>query len=176
MTATRAPRISIRPVTPADAAAIARWRYPPPYEMYSFAAEDAEWLLRPELRYPAAYDEHHELVGYFCYGEDARIPAAVESGLYADVRLLDVGLGMRPDRTSQGLGTAFLSAGLKFGERTFSPNGFRLTVAEWNSRAVRLYERSGFSATGAFTVQESGISFLVMTRLSLRNDQARSPH
>ncbi len=144
--------------------------------MYSFTPEDEDWLLRPELRYHAAFDEHQELVGYFCYGEDARIPAATELGLYADESLLDVGLGMRPDRTGQGLGPAFLSAGLEFGQRNFGPDGFRLTVAAWNSRAVRLYERSGFSATGAFTVQEAGRSFLVMTRLTPRSDQARSPH
>ncbi len=173
---TRPSRISIQPVTPADAAAIACWRYSPPYEMYSFAPEDADWLLRPELHYHAAFDKHHELIGYFCFGKDARIPAALESGLYADERLLDIGLGMRPDRNGQGLGPAFLSAGLEFGQRTFSPDGFRLAVAAWNSRAVRLYERTGFSATGAFTVQESGMSFLVMTRLTSRSDQARPPH
>jgi RimJ/RimL family protein N-acetyltransferase len=144
--------------------------------MYSFTPENADWLLRPELQYHAAFDEQHELVGYFCYGQDARIPAALELGLYANERLLDIGLGMRPDRTGQGLGLAFLSAGLEFGLRVFTPDGFRLTVAAWNLRAVRLYERSGFSATGAFTVQESGTSFLVMTRLSPRIDQVRSPH
>ncbi|MDQ3328174.1 MAG: GNAT family N-acetyltransferase [Chloroflexota bacterium] len=170
-----AAQISIRRITPDDAAEIAKWHYPSPYEIYSLAPGDATWLLRPEFRYHAALDEHHTLLGYFCYGEDARIPAALEQGLYADERLMDIGLGMRPDNTGQGLGSAFLAAGLSFGEREFDAEGFRLTVAAWNVRAVRLYEKSGFSLAGACTVPESGVPFLVLTRPTPHTAQVQSP-
>ena len=167
--------IYIRAITPVDASQIAQWRYPPPYEIYSLSPEDAESLMRPEFQYYAALDDEGALLGYFCYGDDARIPAAFEQGLYADGSLTDLGLGMRPDRTGRGLGTAFLSAGLTFGERLFGAKGFRLTVAAWNVRAVRLYEKCGFSAADAFTIPAGGVSFLVMTRSTPRTGQAQSP-
>lgn len=167
--------INVRPITTDDAAVIVQWRYPPPYEIYSFAGEDAKWLMRPELRYHVAWDEKRMLLGYYCYGEDARIPAAVGLGLYADENLMDVGLGMRPERTGKGLGLVFLSAGLEFGQRAFGAAGFRLTVAAWNERAVRLYRTAGFASIDSFEIPASGMEFLVMTRPTPRTALGRPP-
>ena len=63
---------------------------------------------------------------------------------------LDVGLGMRPDLTGRGLGEEFVHAGLRFARETYSPPAFRLTVAAFNRRAIRVYERAGFETVETF--------------------------
>ena len=83
------------------------------------------------LGYYAVFDERHALVGLFTF---ARTGQTVE-----------VGLGMRPDLTGKGQGLAFLQAGLDFARRHYHPKTFRLSVAAFNQRAIRVYERAGFT-------------------------------
>ena len=61
---------------------------------------------------------------------------------YADV--VEVGIGLSPDLTGQGLGESFLRAQLEYASSTWRPAIFRLFVAAWNERAIRLYQRFGF--------------------------------
>ena len=77
-----------------------------------------------------------------------------------------VGLGLRPDLTGHGLGTSFVEQGLEFGKARFAPKRFRLDVAEFNDRAVKVYERAGFVRTRSFPQQTNGGSypFLEMER------------
>ena len=81
-------------------------------------------------------------------------------------RVLVVGLGLRPDLTGQGLGTSFVEQGLEFGRTRYAPQRFRLNVAEFNERAVKVYERVGFARTRSFSQQTNGGSyqFLEMER------------
>ena len=57
---------------------------------------------------------------------------------------------MRPDLTERGLGAEFLRAGLRFAREVYSPPAFRLTVAAFNRRAIRAYERAGFETVETF--------------------------
>ncbi|MDQ2672203.1 MAG: GNAT family N-acetyltransferase, partial [Actinomycetota bacterium] len=74
----------------------------------------------------------------FCFGEDAQVASGKRFGLYEAEPALDVGLGMRPDLTGRGLGEEFVYAGLRFARETYSPPAFRLTVAAFNRRAIRV--------------------------------------
>lgn len=103
--------------------------------------------MNPRFRYHAVHYECGELVGYFCFGEDARVPAG--AGLYANGPL-DVGFGMRPDLVGRGLGQEFVEAGLEFAFEVYSPESFRMTVAAFNRRAVRVYEDLGFIVLAEF--------------------------
>ena len=86
-----------------------------------------------------------------------------DAGLYGEP-LLDVGLGLRPDLTGRGLGLGFVAAVLALGRERFGPVGFRLSVAVFNERAIRVYERAGFVRGETFLSPVGGVAtaFLLM--------------
>lgn len=158
-------RFTFAPMTEERARAILAWRYEPPYSFYNADPADVEGALRvplaPANAYHAAGDGRGELVGFFCFGPDARVPG----GEYGGDDGLDIGLALRPDLTGRGLGLAFLLAGLDFAGQTFAYPRFRLTVATFNRRAVRVYERAGFRPGRTFRREAGGreYEFLHMT-------------
>jgi [ribosomal protein S18]-alanine N-acetyltransferase len=137
-----------RPLTQADAEAISRWHYPEPFSFYDWAEDpwDLAELLDPAARgdaYFAVEDTAGDLVGYFSFK-------------VRDERTLRIGLGLRPDRTGQGLGGAFLRAGLDFARSRFEPAQFVLAVATFNRRAITVYERAGFTSVRVFMHSTNG--------------------
>lgn len=136
-------RISFAPITEIEARTVLCWRYP---QMAVFLEPDADELeddvaalLHPDYHYYAAHDESGRLVGFCCFGEDARVPG----GDYA-LPALDVGLGLHPDLTGRGLSHSFLEKILALGGELFAPEFFRATVAAVNERSLRLFEGAGF--------------------------------
>ena len=125
-------RFAFEPSTAATFEELAVWRYPAPYDFYD---GDVEPVLNPE-RFWDARDEAGVLVG-FLYFEDKGSGA------------LEIGLGLRPDLTGQGLGLEFFRAGLDFARAQFWPERIVLNVAGFNKRAIAVYERAGFRRTGA---------------------------
>jgi len=150
-----------QPMDEASARVIFTWRYNAPYDIYNADAGEADAfvqaLLDPRNGYYIITDAHGALVGYCCFGPDGQ----VGGGDYT-AGALDVGLGMRPHLTGQGRGLAFFSAILDFGRRTFAPQAFRVTVAAFNRRALRVYEKAGFRATQAFGRDGDGLPFVVL--------------
>ena len=55
---------------------------------------------------------------------------------------------MRSNIAGRGLGAEVVVARLRFAKDAYSPPTFRLTVAAFNLRAVRMYERVGFDGGG----------------------------
>lgn len=148
-----------RPISEEDARAISQWRYEEPYAMYNGDLTGMAALLDLRNAYYSITGRDGELVGYCCFGPDARVPG----GDYDDVAL-DVGLGMRPDFTGKGRGLEFFTAILNFGRERFRPAAFRLTVAAFNQRAIRVYERAGFDPGSRFeSTNEGGQEFLQMS-------------
>jgi ribosomal-protein-alanine N-acetyltransferase len=159
-------RFSLKPITPDDARAISRWRYVGRYSVYNGKPSSVASLLEPRFSYHSVYDERGELSGYFCFGEDARVSAGRRLGVYEREPALDIGLGMRPDLTGRGLGEEFVHAGIRFAKEAYSPPAFRLTVATFNQRAIRVYERVGFEPVETFgaPTREGGREWLLMRR------------
>jgi ribosomal-protein-alanine N-acetyltransferase len=126
--------VRIAALTEQHAKEIAEWRYEFPYEWYDTASDPRriELFANPARRdgLRAVVDDDGKLIGFFNFVREAD-----------EVR---VGLGIRPDLTGQGLGAAFIEAGLRYATEEWSPKRFRLWVAWWNERALRAYRRAGF--------------------------------
>ena len=149
------------PMDEAAARTISNWRYEAPYEIYSLDCEDADQMvnafIKPEYAYHAIIDRTGALAGYCCFGGDAQVPG----GDY-DNPALDVGLGVRPDLTGQGLGATFVSAVLRFARKKMTPHEFRVTVAEFNKRALREWQKAGFEPVQRFERTPDGMRFVVL--------------
>ena len=102
------------------------------------------WFLLPDNRYHAILADG-ALIGFCCYDPDAQVPG----GDYR-AQALDAGIGLRPDRTGQGLGTPILQAVLEQAVRTWAPRWVRTTIVAWNRRSIRTFERLGLAQRGAF--------------------------
>jgi ribosomal-protein-alanine N-acetyltransferase len=140
-----------------DARKISRWHYQPPYNFYDWTSDpdDLEELLDPARRegtYFSAFDGEGALVGFFEFEREGET--------------IDIGLGLRPDLTGQGLGLEYLLAGLEFAIERFSPERFTLSVAVFNERAIEVYERAGFRRGAVYTHHTNGADhqFLAMAR------------
>jgi [ribosomal protein S18]-alanine N-acetyltransferase len=124
------------------ASEVATWHYEPPYDFYDVASDPADAAL---MRDPTR-SEHFRAV--FADG-DERLHAFWYFDWHEDV--VEVGIGLRPDLTGRGHGESFLRAQLDYASESWRPNTFRLFVAAWNERAIRLYERLGFREVGRET-------------------------
>ncbi len=128
--------------TESHADEVSGWTYEPPYDFYDLASDPADEAdMRDPVRrehYRAVLADEYDRLDAFWYfdwpGE-----------------LVEVGIGLRPELTGRGRGESFLSAQLAYAAETWHPTAFRLFVAAWNERAIRLYERLGFREVGRET-------------------------
>ncbi len=142
-----------------QATAILHWTYPPPYDFYNMEVSDEAYAELLDGFYQAVVDQE-QLVGFFCTGRSAQVPAGLPLGLYAD-DCLDLGLGRHPDVTGQDTGFAFCSFVLET-VKAESSLPIRLTVATFNERAIHLYEQLGFRQQSTFSTAHA--TFIVMTQ------------
>ncbi|WP_442871699.1 GNAT family N-acetyltransferase [Anaerocolumna sp. MB42-C2] len=77
--------------------------------------------------------------------------------------MLDIGLGMKPILCGKGYGYSFVKSGLDFAQGNFNIKQIRLTVAAFNTRAIRIYEKIGFQPFLIVTHRKTQKSFQVMT-------------
>ncbi len=102
-----------------------------------------------------------QILGHVSYGPDGQIPAAGGCAYPEDA--LDVGLGLRPDLCGRGLGAAYVAMCLRFGQERYGARRFRLTVAGFNQRAIKVYQRAGFSIARQVTHSIFHNPFFIMT-------------
>lgn len=131
------------------------WRYPEPYQRYAVTGPP-EYFLDPANGFHALVDEDGALIGYRSFGPDGRVPG----GEYDDAAL-DTGGGLRPELTGRGrgLGRLAIATGLAFGRERFHPSAFRVTIADFNTRARHVVESLGFRHTSGFHATTDGSRF-----------------
>jgi len=145
----------------AGARVVLAWYYPAPYGIYNTPPEQIDSVV-PVLtdaanHYYLIYEGAWDPVAYCCYGPDARVPG----GDYDQVAL-DVGLGVRPDLTGQGRGNEFVAAVLDHGRAVFDPAAWRVTIARFNARAQRVWEKAGFECVEEFEREMDGMAFVIL--------------
>jgi ribosomal-protein-alanine N-acetyltransferase len=150
----------IVPMTLAYAEDIVTWRYPPPYDCYDVTGAAPEFFADAANGFFALVSPGDGvLLGFRSFGEDGRVPG----GSYDD-SALDTGGGLRPSLTGQGLGRSAISTGLEFGRERFAPKAFRVTVASFNVRALKVVESVGFVREGEFHAATDGKPYRILVR------------
>jgi RimJ/RimL family protein N-acetyltransferase len=139
------------------------WRYESPYDIYNPDPEnleqDIQYLTLPQTACYVLQDVGGEILAYCTFGPDGQVPG----GDYSD-EALDIGLGVRPDLTGQGQGRVFVTAVLDFAKHTFAPEQLRVTIAEFNTRALRVWTKAGFRPVQVFDRTPDGRRFVVCVR------------
>lgn len=138
---------TVRPMTQADAEAIAAWRYPGEYAFYDFAADPGDLALL--LDAARRGDDFHSVDG-----ADGGLAGFFQ--VEAAGRGVELGLGLRPDLCGRGLGEGFTRLGIDLIRRLHGPVRITLAVAAFNARAITVYERCGFGVTGRHVRHTSG--------------------
>jgi [ribosomal protein S18]-alanine N-acetyltransferase len=145
-------------MTLAYARDIVTWHYEAPYDTYDMTDANPEFLTDPAAGFYALTDESG-LIGFRSFGVDGQVPG----GTY-DASALDTGGGLRPALTGQGLGRRAISTGLEFGRQKFHPPAFRVTVAAFNLRALRVIKSLGFRHTDSFQALTGGRRYDVLVK------------
>ncbi|MBA4494935.1 GNAT family N-acetyltransferase [Paenactinomyces guangxiensis] len=143
-----------------DAIDISNWQYEDPYSFYNLdgSLESIDEIMNGT--YYSVRNENNELMGFFCFGSSAQVPSGIEVGVYLGDNAVDIGLGLKPNLTGQGLGLSFLQSGLDFAKNKFKPRIIRLSVATFNQRAITVYTRAGFKLGTKFL--HKGTEFAIM--------------
>lgn len=155
--------LKFKPMDKESIHTVIHWSYEPPYDVYNLWNENHEeiaaCLMAPENHYYQMLDEQDDLVAFCCFGEEGQVPG----GDYRTAGL-DVGLGVRPNLTGHGQGQDFAISVLKFGQGEFSPTMFRVTIASFNFRAIRVWRKLGFRHTQIFKRKRDKMNFVVLVK------------
>ncbi|MCW2687935.1 MAG: hypothetical protein JWR37_2825 [Mycobacterium sp.] len=143
-------RLSIRPLSAADAKVIAEWWYDGPWHIYDYQAGDEQPVPGDGYRTVVSALDGAP-VGFYCVGRAARVP-----GLDADDSLLDIGVGMSPQWVGRGHGAVFGRVVLADIRRDNPDIALRAVVQSWNMRSLRMSRRLGFVAAGSHTCVQNG--------------------
>ncbi|GAB6988274.1 GNAT family N-acetyltransferase [Paenibacillus pini] len=150
----------LKPMDELYASDIATWKYEVPYDLYDMD-EDDESIQ--ELMHYQCILRNDQLIGYFCTGEYAQVPLGHSQWAYPEFNsIIDLGFGMKPELTGQGLGYEFITFIIQEVRHQYDPSTIRLTVATFNKRAIQLYTRVGFVKESSFLTNNN--EFWVMTK------------
>jgi ribosomal-protein-alanine N-acetyltransferase len=161
ITATDLARAEIAPMTQAEAEEVSRWSYPGIYAFYDFASDpdDLAEFLDEERRtglYFAVRLAEYGLIGF------------VQTWPVTEDGSVEIGLGLRPECAGRGLGVRFVAqlCDWLIDRVRLRPMTITLRVATFNARAITVYERSGFQATGIeqYTRNGATVQFMRMRR------------
>ena len=156
------PYFYIQVMSQHSAEEIASWQYPAPYDFYNMEADQEELaeLLSATSRENTYYEviRNGALFGFACFLQKNKT--------------LEIGLGMKPDQTGQGLGRDFYQAIEDFALQQFDCQFLSLSVADFNQRALALYQKVGYEKVGQYQEATNGgyFPFIKMQKI-IKNEK-----
>ncbi len=154
---------TIIPMTRKHAYEISKWQYDDIYSFYNRPVADKPTTNAdtPIDNFFVVCDNNQTLIGHFHFGPEGQIPTIENFDYTRDY--LDIGLGLRPELCGQGYGTQFAALGIEFARKHYGAKKFRLSVAAFNERAQKVYEKIGFQKTSEVTNSYFKNKFYIMT-------------
>jgi RimJ/RimL family protein N-acetyltransferase len=156
-------QITYRPADKKSAREFVQWEYPPPYNVYNNPEEQlgeaVHYNIDPVNNVYAMFNQDNELIGYCSYGPDGQVPG----GDYSE-KALDIGLMLKPELTGQGMGAAFAKEVIRNGLAKYTPKMLRVTIAAFNKRAIRTWEKNGFQKTQSFKRDGDEMEFVILMK------------
>lgn len=140
---------------------ILHWKYQFPYDFYNNEMTEESLEEMMDGSYRAVLNNGQTVFGFFCTGNSAQVPIGRSFGAYPE-NFIDIGLGMDPSKTGNGEGSEFFSFILQYIDGNHNGIPLRLTVAEFNKRAIHLYEKVGFVKEKEF--KTASAAFITMVK------------
>jgi len=143
-------QLTIAPLELSYCQQICSWRYEPPYDCYQWPSWDnmkkdeiefADSAIR-KAQYAAVISPNGDLIGY--------------AQFFPMMNVTRLGLGLRPDLCSQGIGPLFVRLIAEEARRRNPQHEIDLEVYSWNRRAIRAYEQAGFQITDTYERLDKG--------------------
>jgi [ribosomal protein S18]-alanine N-acetyltransferase len=151
---------TIRKRTQEDVAEFITWTYEGVYSFYdnNIQEEKINGFLQSVNtdRMYSVVDGQGELIGnceFFDVGEPSE-------------EIMAVGVQMRPDLTGNGNGLVFIKSIIEEGRKMIGFSHLELAVAEFNTRAIHVYELAGFRRKGDFQnfIRGEEYRFIIMEK------------
>jgi ribosomal-protein-alanine N-acetyltransferase len=132
------------PMTTDHAADICQWNYEPPYNIYGWMPWEQMETLGIEFGDPQLRSEQYVSVvndqGDLCgFGQ-----------LFPMEGVVRLGIGMRPELCGHGWGQPFVDVIAQAALDRYPGREVDLEVLTWNQRAIRTYQKSGFTITDTY--------------------------
>lgn len=147
-------KLEFRVPVKSDIEDILTWKYDGIYSFYDndIQKEKIEWIesfIDSDDNF-SIYNEHNELVG--------------NCSFYYIEEFFCLGVQMRPELTGKGFGTEFVRAIINFGKKKYNLSYIDLTVAKFNKRSIKVYEKVGFKFIEEIvnTIRGNDYDFLIM--------------
>ena len=126
------------------------WHYDGQYSFYDMKndQEDYDEIISPKMRknnYFQVLNTNDNLVAFFCLDPDKKKKEQVE-----------VGLGLAPNLTGHGLGSEFIAVIENFVKDNYDNKVIVLSVADFNLRAIKVYQRAGYVKRNTEMVHSNG--------------------
>ncbi|MGH8000930.1 MAG: GNAT family N-acetyltransferase, partial [Brasilonema sp.] len=159
-------QFQFHPLTRSEATELISWRYDKPLDFYNIQVDidvlqnTVDFFIDPANSYFAISSQKHDFTAFCCFGADAQVPGGGDYSLDA----LDIGLGIRPEFTGQGLGSRIAIATIDYARQWFSPQRLRVTIAAFNKRALKVWQNLAFVPVERFRNQNGGNEYLIFIR------------
>ena len=154
--------LSIQPLNEINARACVAWHYEAPLDFYNLnpnqIEQNVQYFLDSKNQFYGIF-EKQEFMGFCSFGEDGQ----VNGGDYS-LQGLDIGMGIRPDLIGQGRGSYYVEAVLNFASTKFNPLIYRVTIAAFNQRALRVWHKAGFHPANTFEDKSQGVTFVTLVK------------
>lgn len=132
------------PMEPEHGEEICNWIYEPPYDIYGWLPWEQMQALAVEFGDPQLRSQQYISI----INADGALCGFAQ--LFPMVGVIRLGIGMRPELCGHGYGQAFMQAVVQEALKRYPEEEIDLEVLTWNQRAIRAYQKSGFTITDTY--------------------------